>query len=197
MPDLLHMHWLWIFGALWFGIALGWASYRLAGRWTVRPAHVAIGAATAAVLLAIAHLLPARYGYRLEVGVVLAIVAAIGAFVGWALRDIAEYTPAATRPGASALAASTAAAPAGGPVTGTYLFRDALAGTGGGSPYMRTTRRTGQAGPARVRPVPSAASLARAPAPGGYTFPKTLPFADATTSRRQDSATGPRRHWSW
>ena len=176
MPNLLHMHWLWIFGALWFGIALGWATYRLAAaRWSVRPVHVAIGAAVALALLVIAHLVPVRYGYRLEVGVDLAIVGAIGCFVGWALRDIAEFTPAATRPAAPAPGNSSEAVP------GSYLFRDALTGMGAGSAYMRaTTGHAGHATAARARPVPSAA-LAR---PGSRAGRLYLP--DGFALRRSD-----------
>ena len=90
----------------------------------------------------VAQLVPVRWGYRLEVGVVLAVIGAIGCFIGWVLRDIAEFTPAATRP-----ATAAAGAPSGAAETGSYLFRDALAGMGAGPAYMRAT--TGQGGQCR------------------------------------------------
>lgn len=188
MPHLLDMHWLWLYGALSLGIVAGWLAYALlaAARSIARPTHLAIGAVAVGLLLIVARVVPARYGAPLEIGVILALAFAIGACVGAGLRDIAEFAPAATRPDTSASAAAS----------GSYLFRDAFAGMGAETAYMRATTGRGSPAPARSRPVPSNASLARAPAPGGYTFPATLPFADAT--RRRDAAQpGPRRHWSW
>ena len=186
MSHFLHLPWLWLFGALTLGTVVGWLTHLPAmTRWDDRPLHIALGAVAIGALLVIAKMVPARYGYRLELGASLTLVGAIGCFVGWALRDLADFTPPATRHGKTASVAPT----------GSYLFRDALAGMGAGSVYMRAT--TGHAGPARVWMAPGPDALAQAPAPGGYTFPTMLPFADATAYRRSQATTGLRRHWTW
>ena len=190
MLYLLHTHWLWVFGALALGIVIGWITYlRAAPRWTDRPVHIAIAVVALGAIVAIAKVVPGRYGYWLELGVVFAAVYAIGCFIGWALRDLAEFTPAEATSGTAKAGASAMTATAG-----SYLFRDALAGIATGAPYMRAAS---DGVPVRQPMVLDDAAAARAPAPGGYTFPTTLPFADATTRQAAASAPGVRRHWSW
>ena len=181
----LHMHWLWFFGALSLGIVVGWLIYqRAAIRSTLCPVLITSGAVAIGAIMAISQVVPGRYGYPLEFGVILTIMSAVGCFVGWALRDLAEFVPAA-HPNATALPATN----------GSYLFRDAFAGMGAGTPYMRAPTAAG--GVSRERLPLATGSVTQAPALGGYTFPRTLPFADATTSRRAEPVEGLRRHWSW
>ena len=184
MLYLLHTHWLWFFGAVAVGVIVGWLTYlRAATAWTDRPVHIAIGVVALGAVVAIAKVVPGRYGYWLELGVMFTVFYAAGCFIGWALRDLAEYMPAAAKPGTTA---------------GSYLFRDAHVGLATGDAYMRTAPSDGSLARTRL-PMPAASDgFDKAPVPGGYTFPTTRRFADATTSR---PATGPapglRRHWSW
>lgn len=181
----LHMHWLWFFGALAVGIVVGWLIYnQVAIRSTHRPVLTTGGAVAVGAVVAISQVVPSRCGYPLEFGVILTIITAVSCFVGWALRDLAEFVPAAKR-NAPALAATN----------GSYLFRDSFVGMGAGAPYMRTSSAVG--GVTRERLPLVSGSLAQAPASGGCTFPRTRPFADAPTSRRSEPMTGLRRHWSW
>ncbi|MCX8256448.1 MAG: hypothetical protein OTI36_20900, partial [Beijerinckiaceae bacterium] len=189
MIHLLHTHWLWFFGALALGIIVGWVTYAIAAtRWLDRPVHIAIAVVALAAIVAVAKVVPGRYGYWLDLGVILAVFYAIGCFIGWALRDLAEFVPAATTADATATAPARSA-------TGSYLFREAHAGLATGCPYMRAGSTEGA--PARQPLVFGESVLSKPPAPGGYTFPRTQPFAEATTSRAAAPAPGVRRHWSW
>ncbi len=185
MLHLIHANWLWFFGALALGLPVGWLTFfRPATRWTFRPAHISVSAVTIGAILAIATAVPVRYGYIIDRGVILAILGTGGCFIGWALRDLAEFMPAAARPvGASAA------------TTGSYLFRDAFAGMGAGTAYLRMPAANGSV--SRERLEFSTRAIKPAPATGGYTFPRTLPFADATKSRRAGPVRGLRPHWSW
>ena len=184
MLYLLHMHWLLFFGGLGLGIVVGWLTYlRAATRWTDRTVRIAIGAVAIGALVAIAKVVPGRYGFWLELGVVLAGFYIVGCFIGWALRDLAESTPATAKSSAAASAA----------MTGSYLFRNAFSGTGASTAYMRSPAAEGRIARERLAMV----IKSPAPAPGGYTFPKVLPFADVPTSWRAEPTTGLRRHWSW
>ena len=181
----LHMHWLWFFGALALGIVVGWLIYQhVVIQLSHRPTLITSGAVAIGAVVAISQVVPCRYRYPLEFGAILTIVSAVGCFVGWALRDLAEFVPSPK--------SNAAASPA---TSGSYLFRDAFAGMGAGTPYMRTPTAAG--GVMRERLPLATARDTQVPAFGGYTFPKTLPFADATTSRRAEPVAGPRRHWSW
>ena len=178
------MHWLWFFGALALGVVVGWLIYHRAAIRSTRPVLITSGAAAIGAIVAISQVGPGRYGYPLEFGVILTIISAAGCFVGLALRDLAEFVPA-PQPNTAEMTATN----------GSYLFRDAFAGMGAGAPYMRTPTANG--GVVRERLPLAIARVTQVPALGGYTFPKTLPFADATTSRRAEPVAGPRRHWSW
>ena len=181
----LHMHWLWFFGGLSLGIVVGWLIYhRVAILSTYRPVLITGGVVAIGAILAISQVVLGRYGYPLEFGVILTIMFAVGCFIGWSLRDLAEFVPA-PQPNTAALPAAN----------GSYLFRDAFAGMGAGASYMRTPTAVG--GVVRERLSLATARDTQLPALGGYTFPRTLPFADATTSRRAEPVAGPRRHWSW
>ena len=179
---LIHAHWLLVFGAPALGLVVGWATYfRPAIRRSDRLIPIAIGAVVVIASVASAAAGPAGYVGLLPLVALLAIVYAGGCFVGRALRNLADFVPA--------MPAMTAS----GASTGSYLFRDAFAGTGGGTAYLRRPPAGG--GVARERLTFDTG--ARAPAPGGYTFPKTLPFTDATVGQRTEPLTGPRPHWSW
>lgn len=186
MLYLVHTHWLLFFGALVLGIGVGWLTYLpTATRWTDRPVHIAIGVVAVGAVVAITEVVPGRAGYWLELGVNLVLVYAVGCFIGWALREFADYVPAAM-PGSAASAAAT----------GSYFFRDAHAGRGSVIAFMR---RPGDGGPARERLPLSTFSLAQAPEPGGYTFPRTLPVAGALAGAPRTGLTraGYYRHWAW
>ena len=188
MLYLLHTHWLIFFGALVSGLLVGWLTYlRPATRWNDRPIHVVVGTVAIGVVMAIATARLVRHGFILSLGLggADALFYAGGCFIGWALRDLTEFMPAAAHPVTTASVA----------MNGSYIFRDAFAGMGARSAYLRTPPTGG--GVARERAVIGTRAHSQAPAPGGYTFPQTLPFANATTSRRAEPATGLRPHWSW
>lgn len=188
MSYILHAHWLWLYAALAIGLIVGSFSYRGA---TGRSDHLVrgvIGTAGIGAIVAIAAALQVRSGYPLAFGAILIAFYAGGCVIGRVLRELADFTPATVSP----------ALPPSAAVTGSYLFRDAFAGMGGNTAYLRMPATRG--GVARERWTSSTAILTRAqtPASGGYTFPETpASFHKPAPCQRGGPASGLRPHWSW
>ena len=179
-------HWLFLFGAMSLGLLVGWQTYRRrTALRTDRFIQVGGGIAAFCTGMAIASRASVDYGSLLGFGAVLAMLYTGGCFIGWSLRDLAEAMPAA--------ALSSAGMPPA--ETGSYLFRDAFAGTGAGGVFLRTPHADGRV--ARERVEFHAREPARAPMPGGYTFPQTPPYSDIAMGGRTERSTGLRPHWSW
>jgi uncharacterized membrane protein AbrB (regulator of aidB expression) len=89
MMYLMELHWGWLTGAVLIGLAMGWVSvvYRGAGlsrrglQWAVVILGLAVG-------LAVSRTLPGRYGYWLDLGLVIFMLYLAGCIVGSWLRRI-------------------------------------------------------------------------------------------------------------
>ena len=102
MAFLLMFHWGWLLASLLLGLAMGWIAVvqhgegvsKVLARWL---------AALAAVLVAasVARIVPGRFGYWLDLGLVLFACYLVGCAVGSWLRDwvVSRSAPAAAPPG--------------------------------------------------------------------------------------------------
>jgi hypothetical protein len=97
MAYLVAFNWGWLAGAAFIGFAMGWISpisrsrsLSVAGlRWT-------IAALAGLVALSFAHLLPGRFGYWLDLGLVMIAAYLAGCTVGAWLRYLVLSRPAAS-----------------------------------------------------------------------------------------------------
>jgi hypothetical protein len=96
MAYLVMFHWGWLFASLLLGLAMGWIAVvhrgqgvsRVAARWIAALTVVLIG-------LAAAHVIPGRFGYWLDLGLVLFALYLVGCAVGSWLRDrVVSRSPA-------------------------------------------------------------------------------------------------------
>jgi hypothetical protein len=88
MPYLLSFHWGWLVGSLLLGLAMGWISVvqrgngtsKVVARWLAVLAAALVGAA-------IARVVPGRFGYWLDLGLIMFGSYLIGCTIGAWLRD--------------------------------------------------------------------------------------------------------------
>jgi hypothetical protein len=98
MAYLAMFHWGWLLGALLLGFAAGWIAVvqrgQGASKVTSRWLSVLVAALVAAAL---AHVVPGRPGYWLDLGLILFALYLAGCAVGSWLRDwaLSRHTPAA------------------------------------------------------------------------------------------------------
>ncbi len=98
MAYLVMFHWGWLLASLLLGLAMGWISVVHRGPAVSRPmAWWLAGLAAALVAAALAHLIPGRPGYWLDLGLIMFALYLAGCAVGSWLRDwaISQHAPAA------------------------------------------------------------------------------------------------------
>jgi hypothetical protein len=96
MAYLVMFHWGWLFASLLLGLAMGWIAVvhrgqgvsRVVARWIAVLVVVLIG-------LAAAHVVPGRFGYWLDLGLLLFAIYLVGCAVGSWLRDRVVSRPPA------------------------------------------------------------------------------------------------------
>ncbi|MGN6312011.1 MAG: hypothetical protein ACTHNN_20935 [Xanthobacteraceae bacterium] len=88
MTVLVTFHWGWLVGALLLGLAMGWISVVQHGEGLSKKTAQAIALVLAVVIgVAVARVVPGRFGYWLDLGLVMFAAYLIGCAVGSALRD--------------------------------------------------------------------------------------------------------------
>jgi hypothetical protein len=100
MAYLVTFHWGWLFTSLLLGLAMGWIAVVHRGQGVSRAVARWIAALTVALIgLAAAHVVPGRFGYWLDLGLMLFAIYLVGCAVGSWLRDRVVSRPPA-RPAA-------------------------------------------------------------------------------------------------
>jgi len=95
MIFLATFHWGWLLAALLLGLAMGWIAVVHRGQGVSKLLAGSLAALAAAlVAAALAHLVPGRPGYWLDLGLVMFAFYLIGCTVGSWLRDRAVSNPA-------------------------------------------------------------------------------------------------------
>lgn len=98
MVYLATFHWGWLLASLLFGFAMGWIAVVHRGR-AVSKKTARWLAALVAVLVAVAfaRLIPGRFGYWLDLGLMMFALYLVGCAIGSWLRDwvISRHAPAA------------------------------------------------------------------------------------------------------
>jgi hypothetical protein len=97
MPYLVTFHWSWLLGSLLLGFAMGWIAVvhrgqgisKVTSRWLA-------GLAAVLVVASLARVVPGRFGYWLDLGLILFALYLAGCAVGSWLRDwaISRHSPA-------------------------------------------------------------------------------------------------------
>jgi hypothetical protein len=88
MIFLATFHWGWLVAALLLGFAMGWIAVVHRGHGVSKAVAGGLGALVALLLAAsVAHLVPGRFGYWLDLGLVIFAVYLIGCAIGSWLRD--------------------------------------------------------------------------------------------------------------
>jgi hypothetical protein len=95
MIFLATFHWAWLSSALFFGLAMGWIAVVQHGDGVSRTLARWLAALAAALLAAaLAHVVPGRPGYWLDLGLVMFAAYLIGCAIGSWLRNRVVSTPA-------------------------------------------------------------------------------------------------------
>ena len=88
MSYLLSFHWGWLVGSLLLGLAMGWISVVQRGNGTSKVVALWLAALAAALVgAALARVVPGRFGYWLDLGLIMFASYLIGCTVGAWLRD--------------------------------------------------------------------------------------------------------------
>jgi hypothetical protein len=88
MVYLSVFHWGWLAGSLLLGFAMGWIAVVHRGRGITKRAVQALSVLAAALIVAaLTHVVPGRFGYWLDLGLVMFGVYLVGCAVGSWLRD--------------------------------------------------------------------------------------------------------------
>jgi hypothetical protein len=88
MVYLAMFHWGWLAGSLLLGFAMGWIAVVHRGRGvTKRVAQGLSVLAVALIVAALTHVVPGRFGYWLDLGLVMLGTYLVGCAVGSWLRD--------------------------------------------------------------------------------------------------------------
>ena len=95
MIFLATFHWSWLLLALLFGLAMGWIAVVHRGKAVSKPLASGLAALAAAlVAAALAHVVPGRPGYWLDLGIVMFALYLIGCAIGSWLRHRVVSSPA-------------------------------------------------------------------------------------------------------
>jgi hypothetical protein len=98
MAYLLSFHWGWLVGSLLLGLFMGWISVVQRGNGTSKvTARWLAALAAALVAAAIARIVPGRFGYWLDLGLIMFGLYLVGCVIGSGLRArvVARSTPPA------------------------------------------------------------------------------------------------------
>jgi hypothetical protein len=98
MAYLATFHWGWLLASALLGLAMGWIAVVHRGQGVSKQTVWWLAALTAAlVAVALAHVIPGRPGYWLDLGLVMLAVYLVGCAVGSWLRDrvLSRNAPAA------------------------------------------------------------------------------------------------------
>ena len=98
MAYLVMFHWGWLLASLLLGLAMGWIAVVHRGPGVSRPtAWWLAGLVAALVAAALAHVIPGRPGYWLDLGLIMFALYLAGCAVGSWLRDwaVSRHAPAA------------------------------------------------------------------------------------------------------
>ncbi len=98
MPYLLSFHWGWLVGSLLLGLAMGWISVVQRGNGTSKVLARWLAALAAALVAAsLARVVPGRFGYWLDLGLIMFASYLVGCTIGAFLRNwvVSRSTPVA------------------------------------------------------------------------------------------------------
>ena len=96
MIFLAMFHWSWLLVALLFGLAMGWIAVVHRGKGVSKPlARWLAALAAALVAAALAHAVPGRPGYWLDLGIMMFAAYLIGCAIGSWLREKVVSSPVA------------------------------------------------------------------------------------------------------
>jgi hypothetical protein len=98
MVYLAMFHWGWLTGALLLGFVAGWIAVVQRGRGVSKVTARWLAALVAALLVAaFTHVIPGRFGYWLDLGLMMFALYLVGCTIGSWLRDwaVSRPTPAA------------------------------------------------------------------------------------------------------
>ena len=97
MAYLALFHWGWLLAAVLVGFAMGWISVVHRGRGLSRRAlQWAAALAVVLVILSMFRLLPGRFGYALDLGMMMVVAYLAGCIVGaWLRHLVVSRTPRA------------------------------------------------------------------------------------------------------
>jgi hypothetical protein len=88
MPYLLSFHWGWLLGSLLLGLAMGWISVVQRGQGTSKAVARWLAALAAALVVAsLARVVPGRFGYWLDLALIMLACYLVGCTIGSWLRD--------------------------------------------------------------------------------------------------------------
>jgi hypothetical protein len=94
MAYLVAFHWGWLLASLVLGLAMGWIAVVHRGQGVSRVTARWLAVLVAALLaLAAAHVVPGRFGYWLDLGLILFASYLAGCAIGSWLRDRAVLRP--------------------------------------------------------------------------------------------------------
>ncbi|TPQ33548.1 hypothetical protein C2U70_19155 [Bradyrhizobium guangdongense] len=89
MPYLLSFHWGWLIGSLLLGLAMGWISVVQRGNGTSKATARWLAVLVAALVgVALGRVVPGRFGYWLDLGLIMFACYLVGCTIGAWLRDI-------------------------------------------------------------------------------------------------------------
>jgi hypothetical protein len=97
MAYLATFHWGWLLASLLLGLAMGWIAVVHRGQGVSKPVSRWLSVlAVALVAAALAHVIPGRFGYWLDLGLILFALYLVGCAVGSWLRDwaVSRHAPA-------------------------------------------------------------------------------------------------------
>lgn len=98
MIYLATFNWVWVLAAAVVGLAMGWIAVVHRGRnWSSDTMRKVVVLVAALILASVFHLAPGRFGYALDLGLVMFAVYVVGCAVGSWLRFlvVSRHTPAA------------------------------------------------------------------------------------------------------
>lgn len=88
MVYLATFHWGWLVASLLLGFAMGWIAVVYRGRSTPKKAMRWLSLLVAALIVAaLTHVVPGRFGYWLDLGLVMFAIYLVGCAIGSWLRD--------------------------------------------------------------------------------------------------------------
>jgi hypothetical protein len=97
MAYVVAFHWAWLFASFLLGLAMGWIAVVHRGQRVSRAMAGWLAVLAAALVgLAAARLIPGRFGYWLDLGLVLFACYLVGCAIGSWLRDRVVSQPSAT-----------------------------------------------------------------------------------------------------